>query len=324
MRRVTFVLIFALLILAGCQSSGDTTTAAPPETAPTPQEPAQTGAVTGAVAIEGGFDQTGDIAGVTTFINVDFTASSAAGQVTEMRAASNYGEGCPGQDQVEQAAWEPFQERKEFQEVAREGFYDFYVSAQFRDEQGNISEIYCDDIQMEGMALDGATEQPIDIQSFLETAGPPIEKLAAGTEILITEIRMQGRNNGWAIGGQGDLGGHVLHTADGGRTWRDVTPPEPEAGAGQSRKIAHGFFLDALHGWVVFSYEAFFELPNPMIIWTTADGGETWTPASPARGLSGAEFFAPSLFYFADENNGWLFASVGAGMSHDYTMGFRT
>lgn len=127
-------------------------------------------------------------------------------------------------------------------------------------------------------------------------------------------------NFGWAIGGENDPGKHILTTQDGGLTWQDVTPPEPAA----DNKIATAFFLDTNTAWVTYSYQEFHNIPNPAIIWHTTDAGQTWTAQGPLNTRSTAEFYSPSFFTFADDQNGWLLISVGAGMSHDYTNAYRT
>jgi len=84
-----------------------------------------------------------------------FTASSPSGPVTEMRAATRYGGGCL--KDMSSVAWQPFAPTKTFTLTIGLNFIGFYVSAQFRDANGNLSPIVCDDISVEGMPAQPAT-----------------------------------------------------------------------------------------------------------------------------------------------------------------------
>lgn len=147
-----------------------------------------------------------------------------------------------------------------------------------------------------------------------------ISHLLPGQDVLITTIDMMNHFDGWAIGGIKAPNKHILTTQDGGHTWQDVTPPETDV----NYKIAHAFFLSTYTAWVTYSYENISNIPTPAIVWHTTDAGQTWA----AQGLLDTriqfEFYAPSFFTFADNQNGWLLISVGAGMSHDYTAAYRT
>ena len=79
--------------------------------------------------------------------------------------------------------------------------------------------------------------------------GPAIPHLAAGQTFNITYIHMADANQGWGIGGPAQAKDHVFHTQTGGRTWRDVTPPQPVPDA-TDVFTALGFFADASNGWV--------------------------------------------------------------------------
>ncbi|MDH5507643.1 MAG: hypothetical protein OEZ02_10515, partial [Anaerolineae bacterium] len=113
-------------------------------------------------------------------------------------------------------------------------------------------------------------------------------------------------------------------TTDGGTTWADVTPPEPLPAPGESPKIATAFFMDANQAWATYAYEDFFTIPQYPIVWKTTDGGTTWQPSAYLDTRASVEFYAPQFFLFVDAQTGWLKASVGAGMSHDYSVLFRT
>jgi len=98
-----------------------------------------------------------------------------------------------------------------------------------------------------------------------EVAQPPAAPtLLAGSPLQLDEIHMVNLSDGWGISGR-----LLLKTADGGRTWREVTPE-----AGQADMVS-GAFLDAQSAWVVFSTG--YQINTPLMIYHTRDGGLTWT-----------------------------------------------
>jgi hypothetical protein len=87
-------------------------------------------------------------------------------------------------------------------------------------------------------------------------AGTPIAHLSAGQPVTITALHMLDANTGWAVAQvSADLDSRILQTADGAKTWLDVTPPEPASlpDPNQSAgKNAAAFFLNAQEAWVAF------------------------------------------------------------------------
>ena len=74
--------------------------------------------------------------GQTINIKVEFEASSPFGQVEEM--------------QVGEQNWEPFVPVKYYPHTFGPNWYYWRVSVEYRDEHGNISPVYRDEISMEG------------------------------------------------------------------------------------------------------------------------------------------------------------------------------
>ena len=105
--------------------------------------------VTGSVVLKGGASVAGGTAGSVLAMDAAFKASSPSGPVTEMRTATRYGGGCL--KDMSSVAWEPFAPTQTFTLTVFLNFIGFYVSAQFRDANGNLSSIVCDDISVEGM-----------------------------------------------------------------------------------------------------------------------------------------------------------------------------
>jgi hypothetical protein len=113
----------------------------------TPEPPAE---VTGTVVLAGGAETTGGPVGDTIQIPADFTATSSGGPVTEMRLASGFS--CVA-DPNQLGAWAAFEAHRDFPyQIRVPNIVGFYVTAQFRDQPGNVSAPVCDDISVEGMA----------------------------------------------------------------------------------------------------------------------------------------------------------------------------
>jgi photosystem II stability/assembly factor-like uncharacterized protein len=152
--------------------------------------------------------------------------------------------------------------------------------------------------------------------------GPAIQHFAAGQAFDVTYIRMVTATGGWAIGGLNQASDHVFRTQDGGRTWRDVTPPEPAPGADE-KLAALGFFKDATHVWVVYGPAGWGSFPPYIFVWFTHDGGASWSYGAIDTSIS-VEAFSPWYLNFSDDQHGWLLVFLGAGMMHNYVALFAT
>ena len=148
-------------------------------------------------------------------------------------------------------------------------------------------------------------------------SGAPIAHLPAGQDIKITFIKMLDAGNGWGIGGLNGNSDHVFRTADGGLTWKDLTPAEPTPANPQTPKKAIGFFMDAQKAWVAF-YGSDTTPPSQDYVWYTTDGGATWNYSGLTEPALYSESYVPTDLSFADAQHGWMMAHVGAGMNHDY------
>jgi len=102
--------------------------------------------VQGSVELAGGSCCAGATAGSTVQIEAAFQASSAYGRVTEMRIVR----GCPKPEGMKDAAWEPFTAHRVYQATVPLNWSSFPIAVQYRDEQGNLSPVYCDDVSLEG------------------------------------------------------------------------------------------------------------------------------------------------------------------------------
>ena len=80
--------------------------------------------------------------------------------------------GCESAGQVDRAQWEPFASRKSLPATLALNWIGYAVAAQFRDDHGITSLIYCDDISLEGMPAVpsvGSTDWYSQVQCFAES-----------------------------------------------------------------------------------------------------------------------------------------------------------
>lgn len=141
-------------------------------------------------------------------------------------------------------------------------------------------------------------------------------------ELTLLTIDMLNPDSGWGIGGVDGVNDRIVKTNDGGKTWQDVSPPEP--GLAESQLItAIGYFQSLETAWVSF-YNTNPGLPSQPAVWRTLDGGQTWQPSQPLDVSGLVETFAPSNLQFVDAQSGWMLVHVGVGMSHDYVMLYRS
>ena len=112
------------------------------------------------------------------------------------------------------------------------------------------------------------TEEPTPLPSTAlptiapQPAAPP--QLSSGSHFKLDEIHMVSLTEGWGITGR-----YLLVTANGGQTWREVTPS-----VSQADKI-YGAFLDRQTAWIIFSSGSY--IADPLTVYFTTDGGSTWS-----------------------------------------------
>jgi photosystem II stability/assembly factor-like uncharacterized protein len=128
---------------------------------------------------------------------------------------------------------------------------------------------------------------------------------------------------GWAVGYLQDQLDKLLKTADGGRTWTDVSPPT-DSGSVVSQ-IAAWEGIDFSHGWAMLGpADPVAPPPEAPVVWSTNDGGASWSASQPLGLPEVADFFIPGEIQFVDLQQGWIMVHLGAGMSHDYIGLYRT
>lgn len=167
------------------------------------------------------------------------------------------------------------------------------------------------------------TDTPTDTeQPPLPTTGPGAPQSASpahfshGSVITLTQIKMVSATNGWGL-----IGPYVVVTSDGGRTWKEVMPPQTFTDPTKAKTSAQ--FLDDQHAWVLFSEND--QIPPEAVIWSTSDRGQTWTPSAPLLHQVNAEYLWGE-FANNGPQTGWLLLRgeyLGAG-THYVAQLFQT
>lgn len=162
-----------------------------------------------------------------------------------------------------------------------------------------------------------------DLSGLVTRPGEPIARLAPGSSLVIESIWMMDAAAGWATGGVSEDQAHILSTADGGETWRDVTPPEPATENTSILSVA-AFFLDADTGWAAFQRAPTAEGFLAPVVWRTTDRGETWVQGEPLDVSGFMGFYGPSRIGFSDREHGWLLLDLDSAMMHRYVAIYAT
>lgn len=133
-----------LLVLSGCNMPTEELNSPPIDAAE--GDAAAEAVVVGSVLIENGASTVGGYAGDEISVTVTYAASSTAVKVTDMRTARTSDE-----EAIRVAEWEPFVNEKTYKITLMLNFYGLTECVQYRDELGNLSAVYCDDVNVEGM-----------------------------------------------------------------------------------------------------------------------------------------------------------------------------
>ena len=168
-------------------------------------------------------------------------------------------------------------------------------------------------------------EPPTLTPALPTPASAPISHLAPGTAVRLEWIEMASLTEGWAVGGLAGQERHFLRTSDGGLTWEDITPPDSDEGVDGVRRNATATSSDARHAWIVYGGVMDLERgPIAVVVWRTADGGQSWQPSRVIEAPSGSGWFEPLALGFLDDGFGWLMAAIDAGMMKQYIALYTT
>jgi photosystem II stability/assembly factor-like uncharacterized protein len=154
---------------------------------------------------------------------------------------------------------------------------------------------------------DPETSEPVELPAL-----PVLEpQLEPGQPVVIRQISMIDDREGWAIGEhpspESALPIHVLRTADGGRSWNEVTPPENQ----ELMFDIGGTFFDRDIAWIRYS--------GTNHVWRTENGGATWRAAEAGYPMGTATWFT-----FGDAQHGWMMQEVESGFGSQLVTLFKT
>jgi len=158
------------------------------------------------------------------------------------------------------------------------------------------------------------TEQPTGTLVIPTAAPAASPHFKNGEKLRLDYIHMVSTTDGWGISGR-----YVLTTADGGKSWREVTPPEPIQAGAKAR--AFGVFPDRQRAWILYGVNSpdspypSYQIDPEASVWTTNDGGQTWRPSAPlSHDVNAEDMWAE--FAALNGSNGWMLLRgvyVGAG-----------
>lgn len=144
-------------------------------------------------------------------------------------------------------------------------------------------------------------------------AGAQARQVAIARPAALTSIHMSDGLSGWAI----DHQSAIVRTANGGVSWRDVTP----ANLLPARvTVTATYFPTTRVAWAALT-NAGAQNPTTAIIIHTNDGGQTWQRATVRLANAGQ---VSEFLFLAGGRIGWLFASLGAGAGSEAAQIFRT
>ena len=105
----------------------------------------------GMVMFEDGMCCAGGTTGEEIQLRASFNAGSPFGEVVEMRVRLGIYDAT--EEDMGEAEWEPFAGEKDYPWMVSTNWVGVWIFVQFRDDQGNVSPIYSDDISVEGMPV---------------------------------------------------------------------------------------------------------------------------------------------------------------------------
>jgi photosystem II stability/assembly factor-like uncharacterized protein len=162
-----------------------------------------------------------------------------------------------------------------------------------------------------------ATETPVPVPTAVPTE--------AGLPVTLVKIKMLDEKSGWGVGQVSTSPfQRILQTQDGGFHWQDVTPAQPVAESSSLETSALTAFQDADRAWVLYFTPLPAPVSKPLVVWSTTDAGKTWQASKLLEMPTNMDFFMPTDLGFSSQQNGWLMAHLGVGMSHDYVALYRT
>jgi len=129
----------------------------------------------------------------------------------------------------------------------------------------------------------------------------------------VSDAQLVDATHGWALVQVSSQ--EIEWTADGGMTWKDITPPRARGTA-----ILGVFFRTPSDGWVVSAANP----TRPPSISHTVDAGRAWTSQVLPGGTSFLGSYGGAHFAFSDPQHGWVVLDEGSNSNTAYDILYRT
>jgi photosystem II stability/assembly factor-like uncharacterized protein len=144
--------------------------------------------------------------------------------------------------------------------------------------------------------------------------------------IWLETPQMTSPTTGWTLRWirWGVNGSELARTTDGGRTWTDVTPPQAAALLSQPGVLPPVLLArDGEHAWLAICCAGSTATSAGMLteVFSTSDGGRTWTEAEP---LHGPAFGGPASLSFTGADDGWLLLTTDTAGPARFGQLYRT
>ena len=148
----------------------------------------------------------------------------------------------------------------------------------------------------------------------------------AGAAIWLDSLQMTSASTGWAlrwtqspvVADDGYLA--PARTTDGARTWASVTPPAARALLATPDAAVVLQALDGQRAWLAVTAATTDSSPVHLTeVFTTANGGRTWTEPAPLKVPGYASFLS-----VAGPERGWLLMAYGGSMGQEPVQLYRT
>lgn len=162
-----------------------------------------------------------------------------------------------------------------------------------------------------GQSSQGNAPKPtVTLATSPTSVGSPITPTTTSPLNSLKSIHMIDATTGWA-----ETSSSLLHTTDGWRTWKDVTPH-------QAALVGAGYFLTGSVAWIGEASGLNLQAGQKpaVIISHTTNGGQTWQSATLSVPVPEGVF----SISFINDQDGWSEASVGGTTGTDLVEMFRT
>ena len=143
--------------------------------------------------------------------------------------------------------------------------------------------------------------------------------------IWLETPQMTSPTTGWTLRWirWGVNGSELVRTTDGGRTWTDVTPPAAALLSLPDALTPVLLARDGEHAWLALCCAGQTDTSAGMLteVFSTSDGGRTWTESEPLRGPA---YGGPASLSFTGPDDGWLLLTTDTAGPARFGQLYRT